>query len=182
MRRLRRQLVDGLDPYGTSTQVDVADLFSRWCALLSRHRARTVTYEMVPFPSASPISGALFRCHDRDLIVVEADTPPFHQIAIFGHETYHLYRGGCEEVLPQGRTAATRLLAGSARRQDVVEALEWAVRSGEGSAVERHADRFGVLLSARCRRRLAPRHAPSTIPLAHRITATLSHVDAAPVG
>ncbi|WP_138968341.1 toxin-antitoxin system, toxin component [Streptomyces sp. YIM 121038] len=152
----------------------MADLFQHWCLLLSQDRARTVACELVPFPASSPISGALFRCRDRDLIVVEADTPPFHQIAIFGHETYHLYCGGCEEVLPEGRTAAARLLSGSASQQDVVEALEWAARSGGGKSIEHDADRFGVLLSARCRRRLAPGHSKAALPLARRIMATLS--------
>ncbi|MBB5109867.1 toxin-antitoxin system, toxin component [Streptomyces spectabilis] len=173
-------MVNGLDSYQPSARADAADLFQHWCSLLSQDRARTVTCELVPFPAASPISGALFRCSDRDLIVVEADTPPFHQIAIFGHETYHLYCGGCEEVLPQGRTAAARLLSGNASQQDIVEALEWAARSGEEKTVERSADRFGVLLSARCRRRLAPGHSKATIPLARRIMATLSRVEHAP--
>ncbi|MFE0061407.1 hypothetical protein [Streptomyces sp. NPDC059003] len=180
MRRLRQRLVDSVDESRPTSRPSVEELFPVWCALLSQDREHTVDFELVAFPPAASISGAYFRGQDRDLIVVEAKTSPFHQITIFGHEIFHLYRGGCRKLLPQGPPAATRLLTQVANQQAVLEALECAARSSSENPIERRADRFGVLLSAQCRCLLAPTSQPGTTPLAERIRTSLVPAEGRP--
>ncbi|WP_172385575.1 hypothetical protein [Streptomyces sp. MNP-20] len=188
MKRVSELLLGAVRDFRTSPS-GADELFPAWCEAMSEDRGKDVTYELVAFPPASEVTGICFPGRDRDLLVVEATAALSHQITIFGHETYHLYCGGCDLLLEDGSGAAGRLTTRDthgreAHRQALLAAVELvsarlphcttiAARSHSTAPVEQRADRFGLQLAARYRRLVAPPGSVPNSPLAHRIKASL---------
>lgn len=85
---------------------------------------------------------------DRDMIVIQEKTSPWHQLVIFGHEVWHMIAGHCGHHEP-GAAVAARLLTEDA---DLHAALQnVAARTDFQHAQEADAEVFGLELGAHLR-------------------------------
>lgn len=169
MRELRDDLAGALEDLAKpSTPVE---LFDALCARLAKRRGRPVEYRLVTFPPGTA-SGLYLDMADRDLICVQENTSPWHQVVIFGHEAWHMVAGHCGRHEP-GSAVAARLLADEA---DLAAALQVAARTDFGRDEESDAELFGLDLAGRLRSWLegADGAAPRS-ELARRIQASLGH-------
>ncbi|WP_055570839.1 hypothetical protein, partial [Streptomyces prasinopilosus] len=145
--------------------------FDALCARLAGRRGRPVEYRLVTFPPGTA-SGLYLDMADRDLICVQEDTSPWHQVVIFGHEAWHMVAGhaGRHEA---GPAVAARLLADEA---DLAAALQVAARTDFGRDEESDAELFGLTLAGRLRNWLEGTDAVAPhSELARRIQASLGH-------
>ncbi|WP_242438932.1 toxin-antitoxin system, toxin component [Streptomyces sp. CB00455] len=102
-----------------------------------------------PFPPDT-VSGLWLDMGDHDLIVVEANTSPLHQIVIMGHELWHRKEGRCgHHGSAAGAVAAARMLGDRWRVEDAVAHV--AARTNPDQDEERRAERFGHMLAAKLR-------------------------------
>ena len=101
------------------------------------------------FP-ADTVSGLWMDVGDFDLIVVEADTSPLHQVVIAGHELWHHKERhlGHHGSTP-GAAAAARMVGDRWRVSDAVAHV--AARGDADLDEERRAERFGRLLATKFR-------------------------------
>ncbi|MEU5160013.1 hypothetical protein AB0G74_10440 [Streptomyces sp. NPDC020875] len=193
MRELRDDLRSALElarPEGHQ------QVFAALCDRLSERRGRPVVLRLVEFPPGTA-SGLYLDMTDRDVICVQANTHPSHQLVIFGHEVWHMMAGhggraadgrdtgpGGGAGAPagavpsqrgpgSGRTAGPGSPAG--RPDGMTTALQsLAARTDFRQLQETEAETFGLELGAHLRgwldgpRRSAPRSA-----LARRIQTSL---------
>ncbi|MFD8144839.1 toxin-antitoxin system, toxin component [Streptomyces sp. NPDC059708] len=146
MRRHRDELFAGVPcPAGR----DPHELFRAICAYLSESGDREVRLMLEPFPQGT-VSGLWLDLGDHEVVVVEENTLPMHQMVILGHELWH------REERRAGRTgdaaeraAAARMLGDRWSVDDAVTHL--AARTDYSVAEERRAERFGRLLAAKFR-------------------------------
>ncbi|MFD6322940.1 toxin-antitoxin system, toxin component [Streptomyces sp. NPDC058442] len=169
MRRLRDDLVEALE--GLARPSTPVELFDTLCARLTSRRGRPVEYRLVTFPPGTA-SGLYLDMADRDLICVQENTSPWHQVVIFGHEAWHMVAGHAGRHEP-GPAVAARLLADEA---DLAAALQVAARTDFDRNEESDAELFGLTLAGRLRGWLedADTVAPRS-ELARRIQASLGH-------
>ncbi|AZK97442.1 hypothetical protein B7R87_28815 [Streptomyces tsukubensis] len=89
MRELRDDLARTLErarPEGAE------ELFDALCDRLGERRGRPVVLRLVEFPPGTA-SGLYLDLGDRDVICVQTNTHPLHQLVIFGHEVWHMMAG-----------------------------------------------------------------------------------------
>ncbi|QDY79850.1 hypothetical protein [Streptomyces qinzhouensis] len=89
MRELRDDLVRALErarPEGAQ------EVFDALCDRLGERRGRPVVLRLVEFPPGTA-SGLYLDLGDRDVICVQTNTHPLHQLVIFGHEVWHMVAG-----------------------------------------------------------------------------------------
>ncbi|MFJ3222087.1 toxin-antitoxin system, toxin component [Streptomyces sp. NPDC086783] len=91
------------------------------CEAMGERRARAIRFRTSSFPPGTA-SGIALDLGDKDLIVVEKNTAPDHQVIITGHELRHLELGHCHTGLA-GTPAAARLLRHDAELKEVIEAV-----------------------------------------------------------
>ncbi|MCM2386911.1 hypothetical protein [Streptomyces albipurpureus] len=180
MRQLRDELARALEEAGP---VGPQEVFAALCARLSERRGRPVVLHLVEFPPQTA-SGLYLDMADRDIICVQANTHPLHQLIIFGHEVWHMVAGhstapatgpvGTTGTSPTGPTAAALLATDSAGMASSVQKL--AARTDFRQAQESEAETFGLELGAQVRKWLerTPDKAP-TSAVAQRIQASLGH-------
>lgn len=144
MKRHRDELFAGVPcPAGQ----DPHELFRAICAYVTRSSGREVRLMLEPFP-ADTLSGLWLDLGDHEVVVVEENTLPMHQMVILGHELWHRQErrsgrpGGTE-----GGTAAARTLGNHWTLSDAVTHV--AARTDYSVAEERRAERFGRLLAAK---------------------------------
>ncbi|MEU9997086.1 toxin-antitoxin system, toxin component [Streptomyces sp. NPDC050848] len=101
------------------------------------------------FPPDS-VTGLWLDMGDYDLIVLEANTSPLHQVVILGHELWHLKEGHCGHGSGAGALAAARMLGDRWNLADAV-AYVAAARTEPDLEEERRAERFGRMLADRVR-------------------------------
>ncbi|GLF98297.1 hypothetical protein [Streptomyces yaizuensis] len=181
MRRLRDDLARALDQ---ARPADAQEVFAALCAHLGERRGRPVVLRLVDFPPQTA-SGLYLDLEDRDVICVQAGTPPLHQLIIFGHEVWHMVagHGGHHD---SGPAAAARLAAESlpgpspepgrdAPLGAAVHSL--AARTDFRQAEENEAEAFGLELGAHLRHWLerAPEAAAPRTSDAQRIKHLLGH-------
>ncbi|WP_435191256.1 toxin-antitoxin system, toxin component [Streptomyces sp. bgisy126] len=144
MRRYRDELFEGV---GDLVPRDHHELLKALCSHLTMCTGREVRLMFESFP-ADTVSGLWVDLGDFDLIVVEANTAPLHQIVIAGHELWHHKEGHCGHCAnPAGVAAAARMLGD---RWSVSDAIAYvAARGGIGLDEERRAETFGRLLAAK---------------------------------
>ncbi|MFF8960666.1 hypothetical protein [Streptomyces sp. NPDC014894] len=199
MRQLRDDLARALEQAAPNGPDEV---FAALCARLGTARGRPVILRFVDFPPQTA-SGLYLDMTDRDVICVQANTHPVHQLIIFGHEVWHMVAGhtghhdsgpaAAARSGPAGAAAAARLMAGGAPETgpeggpderaagEAAGELESAVqhlaaRTDFRQAQEAEAETFGLELGAHLRRWLerSPGAAPRS-PVAQRIQDSLGH-------
>ncbi|MFD9355785.1 toxin-antitoxin system, toxin component [Streptomyces sp. NPDC060031] len=169
MKRHRDELFTGVvQPIPDSPR----DLFQAICAYLTESSGREVRLMMESFPTDT-VSGLWLDMGDYDLIAVEANTSPLHQIVILGHELWHRKEGRCgHHGSGAGAAAAARMLGD---RWSIGDAVAYvAARTDADLDEERRAEKFGRLLAAKFRPYLEGTH--SSTPqggVAGRIWASL---------
>ncbi len=169
MRQLREELAGALEAARPATPDEV---FAALCAQLSKRRGRPVEYHLVEFPPQTA-SGLYLDMVDRDIICVQSNTHPFHQLVIFGHEAWHMIAGHCGRHEPR-TAAAAELATGDAALDSTVHKV--AARTDFRQAEETEAETFGLELGAGLRKWLEG--AAGTAPrseLAERIHRSLGH-------
>ncbi|MCX5199363.1 hypothetical protein OOK31_36755 [Streptomyces sp. NBC_00249] len=147
MRRYRDALFMAV---GRPVPQSPRELLQAMCAHITACSGREVRLMFEPMP-AGTISGLWIDMGDFDLIVVEADTSPLHQVVIAGHELWHHKERHCgRHGGPAGVAAAPRMLADRWRTGGA--AAHVAARGDAGLDEERRAEAFGRLLGAGFRR------------------------------
>ena len=81
------------------------ELLKAICACAARSSGREVRLMLEEFPPGS-VTGLWLDMGDYDLIVLEANTSPLHQVVILGHELWHLKEGHCGHGGAAGAMAA----------------------------------------------------------------------------
>ncbi|QES47417.1 toxin-antitoxin system, toxin component [Streptomyces venezuelae] len=125
MKRHRDELFDGvMRPLAPAPR----ELLYAVCAFVSASSGREVRLMLEPFPPGT-VSGLWIDLGDHEVIAVEQNTLPVHQMVILGHELWH-------------RREAEDRSGGAA---------QVAARTDYDLAEERRAERFGRLLGAKFR-------------------------------
>lgn len=179
MRQLRDELARALEE---ARPVGPAEVFAVLCARLSERRGRPVVLHLVEFPPQTA-SGLYLDMADRDVICVQANTHPLHQLIIFGHEVWHMVAGHSAVPTvdqlgagpgPTGPAAAAQLATDGAGLTSDVQKL--AARTDFRQAQETEAETFGLELGAQVRTWLErAANEPPTSAVAQRIQASLGH-------
>lgn len=169
MRELRDELAGALELAKPSNPDEV---FKALCTQLSKRRGRPVVYRLVEFPPQTA-SGLYLDMVDRDIICIEKNTSPWHQLLIFGHESWHMVAGHCGQH-EAGAAVAARLLTDD---DDLSPALQnVAARTDFRQAEETAAELFGLELAARLRGWVEGADSPAPrSELAQRLQSSLGH-------
>ncbi|MET9726385.1 toxin-antitoxin system, toxin component [Streptomyces zaomyceticus] len=146
MKRYRDALFVGL-PQPVPEQP--VELLKAICACAARCSGREVRLMLEEFPPES-VTGLWLDMGDYDLIVLEANTSPLHQVVILGHELWHLKEGHCGHGGGAGASAAARMLGDRWNLVDAVAHVA-AARTEPDLEEERRAERFGRMLGDRVR-------------------------------
>ncbi|MEO3974593.1 hypothetical protein [Streptomyces sp. CAU 1734] len=190
MRRLRDDLARALEE---AEPAEPKELFAALCARLSERRGRPVVLHLVEFPPQTA-SGLYLDMTDRDVICVQENTHPLHQLIIFGHEVWHMMAGHSSLHHEGGPAVAARLVAEGAHGTGGADGgpagggadgasgpLESAVqhlaaRTDFRQAQETEAETFGLELAAHLRGWLDRTPGPEPLSeVAERIQASLGH-------
>ncbi|WP_405573953.1 hypothetical protein [Streptomyces sp. NBC_01167] len=147
MRELRNDLARALEQ-ARPTEPD--EVFAAMCAQLGKRRGRPVIHRLVDFPPETA-SGLYLDMVDRDIICIQANTRPFHQLVIFGHEVWHMMAGhGSHTGHGEGGTSvAARLVTDGTDIGATVQNL--AARTDFRQAEETEAETFGLELGTHLR-------------------------------
>ncbi|MFE9257308.1 toxin-antitoxin system, toxin component [Streptomyces sp. NPDC006879] len=166
MKRHRDELYAGLRQ---PVPEDPVELLSAICMSAANCNGRGVRLMLKEFP-ADTVTGLWLDMSEYDLIVLEANTSPLHQIVILGHELWHVKEGHSGHGA--GAMAAARVLGDPRSLGEVVAHV--AARTDPGLEEERRAERFGRMLAQRFRPHLEGRSsAPPSAGVAGRIWASL---------
>lgn len=162
----QRKLMADLRSVVTST-VNVpttpALLFNALCQAMSARRdGRPVTLSIRPFPETlgNSTTGLWLDLEEQDVIVLEENLTPDHQLVVLGHELWHMHAGHCGHDLGGVAVAARAVLSDSVDWPEVVRRI--AARSHSHQEDEVAAEGFGLLMSSRMNGWLAN---PDTAPL-----------------
>ncbi|MFG3490078.1 MULTISPECIES: toxin-antitoxin system, toxin component [unclassified Streptomyces] len=124
------------------------ELLKAVCAGVTTRNGREVRLMLEEFPPDT-VTGLWLDLGDHDVIVVEANTSPLHQVVILGHELWHLKEGHCGHGGAAAAKAAARMLG---NRWDLSDAVTHvAARTEPDLEEERRAEQFGRMLAHRCR-------------------------------
>jgi hypothetical protein len=132
-----------------------------FCADLARRRGRPL--RVLPVSTGRPagaVCGAWVPLPEEDVLVVEADTTPWHREQIVLHEIGHML---CDHPLsPQAAAAAWAQRAFPHLDPEMVTTL--LARSSYESPAEREAEMTASLIESRIRRRVVSAPAAPTAP------------------
>ncbi|MEU2968986.1 toxin-antitoxin system, toxin component [Streptomyces ardesiacus] len=152
-------------------------LFEALCQAMSDRRGgRPVVLSIRRFPEALANShtGLWLDLEDQDVIVVEENLSPDHQLVVLGHELWHLHAGHCGHDIGGGAAVAAR--AALKDRVDWPElARRVAARSHSHQEDEVAAEGFGFLLGSRMNVWLAEPGAAPLDDVARRIGNSLGY-------
>lgn len=169
MKRHRDELHKGLK---RPLPDDPVDLFKAICGHLSESAGREVRLMLEHFP-AGTVSGLWLDLGDHEVVAVEANTSPLHQMVILGHELWHRKEGPCgHHGSAAGAAAAARMLGD---RWSISDAAAYvAARTDPDLDEERRAETFGRMLAVKFRPHLVGTHGRTpTDGVAGRIWASL---------
>ncbi|MCT9105247.1 toxin-antitoxin system, toxin component [Streptomyces mirabilis] len=142
-----------------------------------RRDGRPVTLSIRPFPEtiANSTTGLWLDLEDQDLIVVEENLEPDHQLVVLGHELWHMYEGrGGHNHLGGAAVAARAALIDQVNWPELARHV--AARAHSHQADEVAAEGFGLLLGSRMKSWLAlPGTTRQLDEVARRINATLGY-------
>ncbi|MFE0099841.1 hypothetical protein [Streptomyces sp. NPDC059009] len=175
MRRLCAHLLDDQNLLNLSVPADPTDLFAALCTGMSKRHKHPFEHRLVNFP-ANTVSGLWVATTDRHFMLVEADTPPEHQLVILGHEFWHV-EIDAGKTEPLAAHEANALLAPDIDTNTVHNlATRVAARSSCGQQEEVACELFGSLLGSRARRWLEEEDGSvpaSSAEYVHRLNAAL---------
>ncbi|QKZ24944.1 toxin-antitoxin system, toxin component [Streptomyces chartreusis] len=123
-------------------------VFQALClAMSARREGRPIVLVERAFPKeAGDTTGLWMETDDQDIIVLEENLEPDHQLVVLGHELWHMQAGHRHDL--GGTAVAAR--AALADHQDWPElARTIAARSHSHQEDEVDAERFGILISSR---------------------------------
>ncbi|WP_455355979.1 toxin-antitoxin system, toxin component [Streptomyces sp. SYSU K217416] len=146
-----RKLADGLAlslENSLEVPADPPEVFQALCDQMSELRQRPIELRIMPFPREAGTSGLWLAFEDRDMIVVEENTKPEHQLVILGHELWHMQAGHCHNH-GGGAAMAARALADGTDWERVVQTV--AARTEFQEDDENQAENFGLLLGSKLR-------------------------------
>lgn len=169
MRRYRDELFTAA---GRPIPRGSREVIEAMCGHIAARTGRELRVAFERFPPDT-VSGLWMDLGDFELIVVEADTSPLHQLVIAGHELWHQKEGHCgHHAVDAGLSAAAR---GIGDRWDIDEAIaQVAARGHQDDDEERRAETFGRLLASRFRPHLGgKRSGPPTGGVAGRVRVAL---------
>ncbi|MER7761123.1 toxin-antitoxin system, toxin component [Streptomyces sp. NPDC097619] len=136
------------------------DLMRALCGHLTETGGREVRLMLEPFPPDT-VSGLWIDLGDHEVVAVEKNTLPLHQMVILGHELWHRKEAETGRAAavpggagPAGATGGAGAAAAAARllgdRWSLGEAIAHvAARADHDPDEERRAERFGRLLAAK---------------------------------
>lgn len=142
LKRMRRACADLAKDLDLPAPVDTDELISKLCRRMSERIGAPVRHELVRFPP-NTITGCWLDTRDGHVLLCEADTSPWHQIVITGHEFWHMEAH--HEAVSAG-TDVGELVFPSLDPSTVTRIL--AARSYCHGPAEREAELFGSLLVA----------------------------------
>lgn len=145
MKRHRDELCAGL---GEPPAAGPVELLNAICASAAKLKGREVRLMLEEFPPET-VTGLWLDMGDYDLIALEANTSPLHQIVILGHELWHLKEGHRGHGGAAGAPAAARMLGDRWSLSDAVRHV--AARTEPDLAEERRAETFGRMLAGKVR-------------------------------
>ncbi|MFG2750981.1 toxin-antitoxin system, toxin component [Streptomyces xanthophaeus] len=150
MKRHRDELFAGaMRPVDQTTH----DLMRSVCAHLTETDGRQVRLILEPFPPDT-VSGLWLDLGDHEVVVVEKNTLPLHQMVILGHELWHRKEASLGRRGANGTDGTDRAVAAAARmlgdRWNLGDAVSYvSARTDYDLEEERRAERFGRLLAAK---------------------------------
>ncbi|OKI51466.1 hypothetical protein [Streptomyces sp. MJM1172] len=171
MRRTRDDLIRGIELHAP---VEPAVVFSALCEAMARRHGRPVEPHLVSFP-VSTVSGLLVWTRTRNLVLIEANTDPEHQLGILGHELWHMEEdSGHAEILGESDCADLFAPDLSASTVERIAARSFA-RTDCGEDGERACELFGSLLAMRSKHWLGNgAHVPqSSSAFGHKLNVSL---------
>lgn len=143
MRRTRDDLLQGIT---LAVPAEPGRLFTALCDAMARRHGVPVEHRVVPFP-VSTVSGLMVKTKSRNLILIESDTDPEHQLCILGHEFWHIEADGPRGAM-LGDEDYAALLSPGITAADVDRIAE---RSAARTDCEKHEEAecelFGSLLA-----------------------------------
>ncbi|MEV7413703.1 toxin-antitoxin system, toxin component [Streptomyces sp. NPDC089919] len=166
MKRHRDELFTGLPRPVPET---VEELLRAICGYLTETSGREVRLMMEPFPVGT-VSGLWLDLGDHDVIAVEANTSPLHQLVIMGHELWHRKEGACGHSAA-GAMAAARMLGDRWTLSEAVAHVS--ARTDVDLDEERRAEKFGRMLASKFRPYLEGTRGAPADGIASRIWASL---------
>ncbi|MDH6218025.1 hypothetical protein M2283_005357 [Streptomyces pseudovenezuelae] len=151
VERLQRKLMAELTTAVTEAVRVPAEpkvIFETLCQVMSERRGRPVQLVMRSFPEelANTTTGLWLDLRDQDVIVVEANLAPDHQLVVLGHELWHMNAGHCGHDHDGTAVAA---------RAAMTEEVDWdlarrvAARAQSHTEDELAAEGFGLLMGSR---------------------------------
>ncbi|MFE1206363.1 toxin-antitoxin system, toxin component [Streptomyces sp. NPDC058762] len=155
---------------------DPHTIFKALCQAMSdlRNDGRSITLKIQRFPEGMATHTGLwldFATHD--VIVIEEDLPPDHQLVVLGHELWHMHAGHCGHDIGGGAAAAAR--AALDDHVDWSDLARVAARSHSHQEDEVAAEGFGLLLGSRMNAWLAEPGAAPLDDVARRIGDALGY-------
>ncbi|WP_189132776.1 hypothetical protein [Wenjunlia tyrosinilytica] len=149
MRRTCAALVQDLD---LPAPAEPGHLITSLCERMSQRLGRPVNHRLVRFPPDT-VSGLWLATDTEHYVLCEQDTSPWHQLAITGHEFWHM-EADHEAMAVQGADAG-RLVLPSLDPQTVARIV--AARTHCSDEAEQEAEFFASLLLAKVSRWLPQR-------------------------
>jgi hypothetical protein len=171
MRRLIDQLVEQL---ALPVPTDPDSLFAALTAAAGTVRGREIVVLKEEFPHRTA-TGLWLDMPEYDMIVVDKRATPLHQLAIFCHELWHMFKGDCGHHV-EGIAVAGRLLHDRADLVGVVNRV--AARTEFNERSEQDAETFALKAVTHFRvwlERDADSIAVDQNQIAGRIGASLGH-------
>ncbi|MGX1267984.1 toxin-antitoxin system, toxin component [Streptomyces phaeoluteigriseus] len=122
-------------------------VFNALCdAMSARRDGRPVILSIRPFP-ANSTTGLWLDMVDQDVIVVEENLTPDHQLVVLGHELWHMHAGHCGHDLGGASVAARAALTDHVDWPELARHV--AARSHSREEDEVAAEGFGLLMGSR---------------------------------
>ncbi|WP_333760898.1 toxin-antitoxin system, toxin component [Streptomyces sp. IBSBF 2390] len=152
-------------------------LFEALCSAMAERRGRPTTLGIREFPKdiAHGTTGLWLDLEDRDLVVIEENLTPDHQLVVLGHELWHMHAGHAGHGIDGGVRAARAALTAAIDWPEIVRRV--AARSHSVEDDEVAAEKFGLLMGSQMRSwLLGPRAAGVQLDeVARRINAALGY-------
>ncbi|GGR54459.1 toxin-antitoxin system, toxin component [Streptomyces griseomycini] len=151
-------------------------VFQALCQAMSDRRGgRPVTLSIRPFPEAmaNSTTGLWLDLEDQDVIVVEENLTPDHQLVVLGHELWHMHAGHCGHDLGGAAVAARAALSESVDWPELARRV--AARSHSHQEDEVAAEGFGLLMGSRMNAWLATPGTTQLDDVARRIGNALGY-------
>ncbi|WP_435613779.1 toxin-antitoxin system, toxin component [Streptomyces sp. 1222.5] len=152
-------------------------LFEALCTAMAERRGRPTTLGIREFPKdiAHGTTGLWLDLEDRDLVVIEENLTPDHQLVVLGHELWHMHAGHAGHGIDGGVRVARAALTAAIDWPEIVR--RFAARSHSVQDDEVAAEKFGLLMGSQMRSwLLGPRAAGVQLDeVARRINAALGY-------